>query len=261
MAAYYGDQVNGFLSSSGRFNSTCSTINEAVHNGTDKSVDELFTPVAGRSMDKNRANSNEAEDSSILSSAMSLKFLDMSIATDVDHLDPSGNEDSAWKLLDAKWEPFTTTHRELSIPFLMWTLQRTIFGRDEERQEFLVKSLVDWAGDPQSPLTPRTILLLRSTIPGEFFNNDTTLDHKLDERLLNVLNKGLAPPEAEEEKGGKGEGQRGKEGHLFEKDETLSLSPSLSHKERPYFSPWTPIQAATTGAAPIDEKRAARSVG
>lgn len=66
----------------------------------------------------------------------------------------SGNEDSAWKLLDAKWEPFTTTHRELSIPFLMWTLQRTIFGRDEERQEFLVKSLVDWAGDPQSPLTP-----------------------------------------------------------------------------------------------------------
>lgn len=95
MAAYYGDQVNGFLSSSGRFNSTCSTINEAVHNGTDKSVDELFTPVAGRSMDKNRANSNEAEDSSILSSAMSLKFLDMSIATDVDHLDPSGNEDSA----------------------------------------------------------------------------------------------------------------------------------------------------------------------
>jgi hypothetical protein len=115
--------------------------------------------------------------------------------------------------------------------------------------------------DPQSPLPPRTILLLRSTIPGEFFNNDTTLDHKLDERLLNVLNKGLAPPEAEEEKGGKGEGQRGKEGHLFEKDETLSLSPSLSHKERPYFSPWTPIQAATTGAAPIDEKRAARSVG
>ena len=66
----------------------------------------------------------------------------------------SGNEDSAWKLLDANWEPFVTTHRELSIPFLMWTLQRTIFGRDEARQELLVKSLIDWAGEANSPLTP-----------------------------------------------------------------------------------------------------------
>ena len=66
----------------------------------------------------------------------------------------SGNEDSAWKLLDANWEPFAGTHRELSIPFLMWTLQRTIFGRDEARQEFLVKSLIDWAGEANSPLTP-----------------------------------------------------------------------------------------------------------
>jgi outer membrane protein assembly factor BamD (BamD/ComL family) len=66
----------------------------------------------------------------------------------------SGNEDSAWKLLDANWEPFTTAHRELSIPFLMWTLQRTIFDRDEARQEFLVKSLMGWAGEAGSPLTP-----------------------------------------------------------------------------------------------------------
>ncbi len=66
----------------------------------------------------------------------------------------SGNEDSAWKLLDANWEPFVTTHRELSIPFLMWTLQRTIFGRDEARQEFLAKSLLAWAADANSPLTP-----------------------------------------------------------------------------------------------------------
>ena len=66
----------------------------------------------------------------------------------------SGNEDSAWKLLDANWEPFAATHRELTIPFLMWTLQRTIFGRDEERQEFLAKSLLAWAGEPTSPLTP-----------------------------------------------------------------------------------------------------------
>ncbi|MEI6176108.1 MAG: hypothetical protein WCS43_04380, partial [Verrucomicrobiota bacterium] len=66
----------------------------------------------------------------------------------------SGNEDSTWKLLDANWESFTTTHRELSIPFLMWTLQRTIFSRDDARQEFLVKSLIAWAGEANSPLTP-----------------------------------------------------------------------------------------------------------
>jgi outer membrane protein assembly factor BamD (BamD/ComL family) len=65
----------------------------------------------------------------------------------------SANEDSAWKLLDANWETFTTTYRELSIPFLLWTLERTIFGRDESRQEFFVKALLDWAGEPTSPLT------------------------------------------------------------------------------------------------------------
>ncbi|MES2982209.1 MAG: hypothetical protein V4727_07845, partial [Verrucomicrobiota bacterium] len=65
----------------------------------------------------------------------------------------SGNEDSAWKLLDANWEVFSTAHRELSVPFLMWTLQRTIFSRDDVRQEFLVKSLIAWAGEASSPLT------------------------------------------------------------------------------------------------------------
>jgi outer membrane protein assembly factor BamD (BamD/ComL family) len=65
----------------------------------------------------------------------------------------SGNEDTAWKAIDANWEVFTTSHRELSISFLMWTLQRTIFSRDDARQEFLVKSLMTWAGDANSPLT------------------------------------------------------------------------------------------------------------
>ncbi len=65
----------------------------------------------------------------------------------------SGNEDTAWKAIDANWEVFATSHRELSISFLMWTLQRTIFGRDDVRQEFLVKSLMAWAGDANSPLT------------------------------------------------------------------------------------------------------------
>jgi outer membrane protein assembly factor BamD (BamD/ComL family) len=65
----------------------------------------------------------------------------------------SGNEDSSWKLINANWEVFTTTHRELTISFLMWTLERTIFGRDDARQEFLVKSLMAWAGEANSPLT------------------------------------------------------------------------------------------------------------
>ncbi|MFM2170698.1 MAG: hypothetical protein RI957_927 [Verrucomicrobiota bacterium] len=66
----------------------------------------------------------------------------------------SGNEDTSWKLIDEKWETFTTTYRELSIPFLLWTLERTIFSRDESRQEFLVKNLLAWSGEAGSPLTP-----------------------------------------------------------------------------------------------------------
>lgn len=66
----------------------------------------------------------------------------------------SGNEDSSWKLIDTHWEVFSQTYRELSVPFLMWSLERTIFGRNEERQEFLIKSLMAWAGEPTSPLTP-----------------------------------------------------------------------------------------------------------
>jgi outer membrane protein assembly factor BamD (BamD/ComL family) len=65
----------------------------------------------------------------------------------------TGNEDSAWKAIDTNWEVFATTHRELSIPFLMWTLQRSIFSRNDARQEFLVKSLIAWAGEANSPLT------------------------------------------------------------------------------------------------------------
>ena len=65
----------------------------------------------------------------------------------------SGNEDSAWKLLETHWDVFATSHRDLSISFLMWTLQRSIFSRDEARQEFLVKSLIAWSGEAGSPLT------------------------------------------------------------------------------------------------------------
>ena len=64
----------------------------------------------------------------------------------------AGNEDSAWNQLDAHWETFIKTHRELSVSYLMWVLQRTIYGRDETRQETLVKSLLGWAAEAGSPL-------------------------------------------------------------------------------------------------------------
>jgi TolA-binding protein len=66
----------------------------------------------------------------------------------------TGNEDSAWKGLDEHWEAFIPIHRELSVSYLMWALQRTIYSRDETRQEMLVKSLLDWAAGAGSPLTP-----------------------------------------------------------------------------------------------------------
>ncbi len=65
----------------------------------------------------------------------------------------AGNEDSARNLLDGHWETFVTMHRELSVPYLMWALQRVIYGRDEERQQQLIKSLLDWARESASPLT------------------------------------------------------------------------------------------------------------
>ncbi len=66
----------------------------------------------------------------------------------------NGNEDNAWNLLAANWEAFVPMQRELSISYLMWALQRTIYNRDDLRQELLVKSLLGWASEAGSPLTP-----------------------------------------------------------------------------------------------------------
>jgi len=65
----------------------------------------------------------------------------------------AGNEDSAWNLVHSNWEAFTTLHRELTFSYLMWVLDRTTYSRDEAGQEFLIKSLLAWAGDKDSPLT------------------------------------------------------------------------------------------------------------
>ncbi|MBT3199973.1 MAG: tetratricopeptide repeat protein [Phycisphaerales bacterium] len=56
----------------------------------------------------------------------------------------SGNEDSARELYDGAADQLLPVHRELSVPYLLWVLQRTIDGRDEERQESLIKALMAW---------------------------------------------------------------------------------------------------------------------
>ena len=65
----------------------------------------------------------------------------------------TGNEDSAWDLLDEHWEAFLPVHRELSMPFLKWVLQRVIYSREEARQEELIKALIGWAREEGSPLS------------------------------------------------------------------------------------------------------------
>jgi len=64
-----------------------------------------------------------------------------------------GNEDSAWRLCEEHWEPLLPLHRELSIDYLMWVLQRTIYSRDEVRQEALIKALQGWAAESGSALS------------------------------------------------------------------------------------------------------------
>jgi len=65
-----------------------------------------------------------------------------------------GNEDSAWTLCSDNWTQLMHLHRELSMEYLMWVLQRTIYSRDERRQEELVKALLAWEKEPNSPLSP-----------------------------------------------------------------------------------------------------------
>ena len=66
----------------------------------------------------------------------------------------TGNEESAWDALDEHWDAFEPIHRELSVAYLLWVLQQTIYTRADDRQEMLVKSLLEWANEGGSPLTP-----------------------------------------------------------------------------------------------------------
>lgn len=62
------------------------------------------------------------------------------------------NRDSAWKLVDANWEVLQAIQREMSLPFLMWVLDRSIQNRNSDRQEQLIKSLLAWVTEPTSSL-------------------------------------------------------------------------------------------------------------
>lgn len=65
-----------------------------------------------------------------------------------------GNEDSAWPLCLENWAQLLPVHRELSLDYLMWVLRRTIYSREDARQEELVKALLAWASEPNTPLVP-----------------------------------------------------------------------------------------------------------
>ena len=56
-----------------------------------------------------------------------------------------GNEDSALELYDENADQLLEVYRELSVPYLLWVLQRTIDRRDELQQEALVKALRQWS--------------------------------------------------------------------------------------------------------------------
>jgi tetratricopeptide (TPR) repeat protein len=66
----------------------------------------------------------------------------------------TGNEDTAGELLDSNWDAFLSTHRQLSAPYLMWALRRSINSRDAERQESIIRPLLSWAAEPANPFTP-----------------------------------------------------------------------------------------------------------
>lgn len=64
-----------------------------------------------------------------------------------------GNEDSAVELYEEHADQLLSVHRDLSVPYLLWVLQRTIDGRDELRQEELVKALMLWSQESTTAFT------------------------------------------------------------------------------------------------------------
>jgi len=65
----------------------------------------------------------------------------------------SGNEESAWAMVEENWEALQPVHRDLSTEYLLWVLQRTIYSREDARMEELIKALMAWIAEPGSPWT------------------------------------------------------------------------------------------------------------
>jgi tetratricopeptide (TPR) repeat protein len=65
----------------------------------------------------------------------------------------TANEDSAWNMLAEHWGQLIPVHRQMSVDYLMWVLQRTIYSRDDARMEELVKPMLAWANESGTPWT------------------------------------------------------------------------------------------------------------
>ncbi|MBT3295969.1 MAG: tetratricopeptide repeat protein [Verrucomicrobia bacterium] len=63
----------------------------------------------------------------------------------------SGNEETAWTMVEDSWEALLPVHRDLSTEYLLWVLQRTIYSREDARMEELIKALMAWIAEPGSP--------------------------------------------------------------------------------------------------------------
>jgi len=63
----------------------------------------------------------------------------------------SGNEESAWAMVEEHWDALQPVHRDLSTEYLLWVLQRTIYSREDARMEELIKALMAWIAEPGSP--------------------------------------------------------------------------------------------------------------
>jgi tetratricopeptide (TPR) repeat protein len=63
----------------------------------------------------------------------------------------TGNEESAWTMIEENWDALLPVHRELSPQHLLWILQRTLYSREQTRQEEFIKALLVWIAEPGSP--------------------------------------------------------------------------------------------------------------
>ena len=63
------------------------------------------------------------------------------------------SKERAWVTLNGNWDQLLPVHRDLSVGYLNWILQRLINARDEDRQKEIVEALLAWTKEPVSPFT------------------------------------------------------------------------------------------------------------